>query len=120
MTGEWQARSIRKQRDPEAPERGMAYNHSTFCDLILSGLIGIEPTENGCLHLHPLTPDDWDHFAVDHLSIFGHTVGIYWDKKGTMYGYPAGLTVTLNDTQIYHAPTLGEITIQIRKEHSHG
>lgn len=120
QTGEWLARRIQKRNDPNAPERGMAYNHSTFCDLVLSGLIGIDPMENGDLHIFPLTPDNWDYFAVDNLSVFGMKIGIYWDRSGTKYNLPAGFTITADGTVVSHAEHLKEITINIRKENQHG
>ena len=47
FTGEWLSRSILEKwnwrGDKSGYERGKDYNHSTFCDLIISGLIGIKP-----------------------------------------------------------------------------
>ncbi len=73
----------------EAYERGKDYNHSTFCDLVLSGLLGIEK-KDGILHSSPLIPDDWDFFFVTNLPNGGRVI---FDRDGTHYGYGRGLLI---------------------------
>lgn len=41
FTGDWIARTRLIQRGKKIPERGQDYNHSTFCDLVISGLVGL-------------------------------------------------------------------------------
>jgi len=38
FTGDWISRTLLIQRGSVIPERGKDYNHSTFCDLVISGL----------------------------------------------------------------------------------
>lgn len=75
-------------------ERGKDYNHSTFCDLILSGLLGIDRID-GELQVHPLIPDDWDRFCVTGLTEENLTV--IFDRDGTHYHMGAGLFVRRGD-----------------------
>ena len=42
-TGDWIARTLLKQRRQAPDERGKDYNHSTFCDLVITGLVGLRP-----------------------------------------------------------------------------
>ena len=94
FTGEWTARSILRGDgwDPSrgVVERGKDYNHSTFCDLVLSGLFGIG-ARDGQLTVDPLIPDDWDGFCVTNLPPYGQTVVV--DRTGKRYGLGAGLFI---------------------------
>ena len=71
-------------------ERGKDYNHSTFCDLVLSGLFGIEYKE-GVLTAHPLITDTWEYFCVTNLTAKNYTV--LYDKTGNHYGMGTGLKI---------------------------
>jgi hypothetical protein len=69
------------------------YNHSTFNDLVLSGLLGIRPQLTDTVLVHPLVPDSWDHFAIENLSYHGRNLTVLWDKDGSNYHQGAGLRV---------------------------
>ena len=69
-------------------ERGKDYNHSTFCDLVLSGLLGIR-FDGSRLTADPILPESWDHFMVAGLTKDGWTV--LYDRDGTRYGLGPGL-----------------------------
>ena len=92
FTGRWYTRDeiIRKRNGifEGMRERGKDYNHSTFCDLVLSGLLGIH-AEDGALKAEPIIPDDWDYFAVTGLTQDNYCV--IYDKDGSRYGCGAGL-----------------------------
>ncbi|MBQ3861124.1 MAG: hypothetical protein II779_11385, partial [Clostridia bacterium] len=94
FTGEWIARNqlLGGKQDPGQGgfERGKDYNHSTFCDLVLSGLLGIEGRD-GQLTVDPLIPDDWDRFCVTNLPPRGQTV--VFDRTGEYYGLGPGLHI---------------------------
>jgi hypothetical protein len=47
------------------------YNHSTFNDLVLSGLLGIRPQLSDTIVIHPLVPDSWSYFAIENLPYHG-------------------------------------------------
>ncbi len=97
-TGAWLSRQHLKDWGWPAQkggyERGKDYNHSLFCDLILSGLFGIS-VENGKFHASPLIPDTWDYFRVDNLWLKGKQYRIVYDKDGTHYGLGVGLFVQM-------------------------
>ncbi len=63
--GDWIARALLKQRGSEIPERGKDYNHSTYCDLVISGLVGLRPRADGIVEINPLAPSAWDYFCLD-------------------------------------------------------
>ena len=92
FTGRWYARDELLRRRWHllggVPERGKDYNHSTFCDLVLSGLLGIH-LEDGELLADPILPDTWDYFMVTGLTQDNWTV--IYDKDGSHYGKGTGL-----------------------------
>ena len=68
-------------------ERGKDYNHSLFCDLVLSGLFGIS-VKDGRLTADPMVPDTWDSFKVENLWLHGKRYRVlYKDKKTTVEEY---------------------------------
>ncbi|MDH7600029.1 MAG: exo-alpha-sialidase, partial [Sedimentisphaerales bacterium] len=58
--------------------RGRHYNHSTFCDLVITGLVGLCPQPDQTIVVHPLVPEEtWDWFAIEGLTYHGQDVAIY-------------------------------------------
>lgn len=96
--GTWIAREILKDLGwlPRngGYERGKDYNHSMFCDLIISGLFGVKVRENGEIELHPKIPEEgagrWDYCALDRVPIGEHLYRIQYDRTGGYYGNGSG------------------------------
>ena len=69
-TNEWECRKILENmgwvHEKGGFERGKDYNHSTFCDIVLKGLLGVN-SGNGELLVSPLIPDEWDEFKIRNL-----------------------------------------------------
>lgn len=85
--GVWEARRSLMAKSGEIYERGKDYNHSLFCDLVLSGLFGIS-VKDGRLTADPMVPDTWDSFKVENLWLHGKRYRvIYKDKKTTVEEY---------------------------------
>ncbi len=77
-------------------ERSRYYNHSTFCDLIITGIAGLRPRADDYIEVNPLLPDDeWDWFCLDGIKYHGKTLTICWDKYGTRYNRGPGFRVLL-------------------------
>ena len=64
-------------------ERGKDYNHSTFCDLVISGLVGVSVSEDGELTVQPNVPDDWEYFTLSGLYVRGKRYSIEY-RNGTL------------------------------------
>ena len=96
-TGEWIARaSLKADRwNPKRGgyERGKDYNHSTFCDLVLDGLLGIHTDVQGHLCVDPLTPDSWPWFRVEGIRAAGQMWTVLYDRDGSRYGCGPGIHV---------------------------
>ncbi|MEW2116376.1 RICIN domain-containing protein [Streptomyces sp. NPDC005474] len=86
------------------------YNHSSFNDLVLTGLLGIKPQADNTMVLKPLIPAGWDYYAVESLPYHGHTYSIRWDKDGTHYGKGSGLQVFQDGVRILQTATLAAST----------
>ena len=72
------------------------YFHSGFCDLVITGLVGLTPRDDETLEVNPLAPADWDYFALDDVPYRGHRVSVVWDKTGERYKLGAGLHVLVD------------------------
>ena len=78
-------------------ERARYYNHSTFNDLIITGLIGLRPRTDNILEINPLIPEDkWDWFCLDNILYHGKNITILWDKTGEKYHLGKGMQVLVD------------------------
>ena len=95
-------------------ERSRYYNHSTFADLLITGLVGLVPRADEVLELHPLLPSGaWDWFALDGVAYHGRNLTILWDRTGTRYGRGAGLTVLCDGHVIARAADLSPLVARL-------
>ncbi|MBD5786285.1 discoidin domain-containing protein [Cellulosimicrobium terreum] len=69
------------------------YLHSSYVDLVLQDLLGIQAQSDDTLVLDPLVPADWDWFAAENVPYHGRNVTVLFDRDGTHYGQGAGLRV---------------------------
>ena len=95
-------------------ERSRYYNHSTFCDLIISGLIGLRPRLDNTVEVCPLLPQDkWDWFCLDNVRYHGKTIAIVWDKDGSRYHAGKGLSIYVDGVLKGQRKTLGRLTCEL-------
>ena len=91
-------------------ERSRYYNHSTFNDLMITGIVGLRPQDDGSIVVNPLLPDNqWDYFCLDGVNYRGHMLTIIWDKDGQHYHQGSGLTLLVDGQCRAHRPDLGKI-----------
>ncbi len=92
-------------------ERSRYYNHSTFNDLIITGLVGLRPRADDTIEVNPLLPDNkWEWFCLDNVLYHGKIVTIIWDKTGMKYKKGKGLSVWVNAKKVASAESLTRIT----------
>ena len=93
-------------------ERGKDYNHSTFVDLIITGLLGLRPRKDG-LDVNPLVPmtSGWDYFCIDRVRMHDHWVTVLYDKTGLRYNKGKGLFIFVDGDLVAHTPTIQKIAI---------
>lgn len=119
-TGNWIARTRLHEwakSDPDLAERkgglhrGKDYNHSTYNDLIITGLVGLRPREDDIVEVNPLLPEDvWDWFCLDNVLYHGKILTVIWDKTGKKYGSGRGLTLLIDGEKAANSPGLARIT----------
>ncbi|MFC4873848.1 MGH1-like glycoside hydrolase domain-containing protein [Negadavirga shengliensis] len=94
-------------------ERSRYYNHSTFNDLLITGLVGLRPRADQQIEVNPLLPaDKWDWFCLDNIPYHGDILTIIWDRTGEKYQKGQGLTVLVNGKKAGHSDNLERLTVQ--------
>jgi hypothetical protein len=90
--------------------RSRNYNHSTFADLLITGVIGLRPRADETVEVHPLLPaETWDWFCLDGVKYHGQMLTVFWDKDGSRYNRGAGLRVLVNGKEIARSDKLERI-----------
>ena len=88
-------------------ERSRYYNHSTFADLVIAGLVGIVPRSDDRLEVNPLIPNDaWDWFCLENVPYHGRSVSVVWDRHGERYDRGKGLSLWCDGVMIARSPSL--------------
>jgi hypothetical protein len=94
-------------------DRSEDYFHSSYNDLIITGLIGLKSRADGLLEVEPLAPEEWPWFALDDLSYHGHNVSVVWDKDGKRYGCGEGLSLFVDGKKVASSLKLGRLTAKL-------
>jgi hypothetical protein len=103
FTGDWISRTRLKTWDngtwsqaKGGVERGKDYNHSGFCDLVISDLLGLKPRKDNVVEINPLIPDNWDWFCLDRVFYQKKEITVIWDKTGKKYKKGKGLMIFID------------------------
>lgn len=91
-------------------ERSRYYNHSTFNDLIITGLMGLRPRADNKLVVNPIIPEGkWSYFCLDNVPYHGHNITILYDKDGSVYHSGKGLRIYVDGILKGHRNDIGLI-----------
>ena len=105
-TGIWLVRELLRQRENyDLKDRGRHYNHSSFIDLVMTGVCGICPAEGNTLTIRPLGTSLASFSATD-IQYHSHTLCVAWDQN-------TGLRVTVDGNREYTCPADGKVEITI-------
>lgn len=92
-------------------DRGRYYNHSTYNDLVITGLVGLRPRADNEIEVNPLLPKGkWDWFCLDNVLYHGKIITIIWDKTGRKYGKGKGLSVWVDGKLAAKSKKLTRVT----------
>lgn len=92
-------------------ERSRYYNHSTYADLLINGVVGLRPRADDVVEVHPLLPPEtWNWFCLDGVKYHGRMLTILWDRDGSRYQRGAGLFVFVDGKQIAKTEKLERVT----------
>ncbi len=89
------------------------YFHSGYCDLVITGLVGLRPRDDNTVEVDPLAPAEWDYFALDDVPYRGHRLAVVWDRDGTRYKLGKGLHVLADGAKLTSAEKLGRLTAEL-------
>ena len=93
-------------------ERSRYYNHSTWNDLIITGLCGLRPRADQTIELNPLLPKNkWPYFCLDRVLYHGRNLTIVWDMDGSRYHAGKGLRVYVDGKLAGQRDDLGKMII---------
>jgi len=104
VTGEW---IVHKPRSVD-------YNHSSYCDQVITGLVGLRPRSDDVIEVNPLAPEDaYDYFCLDGVFYHGRFITILYDKTGARYHKGAGLHLFSDGAEIAKSDTLRRLTAML-------
>ncbi|HEY3394797.1 MAG TPA: glycosyl hydrolase family 65 protein [Lacipirellulaceae bacterium] len=107
ITGEWLITGPKAARSRD-------YNHSTFCDLVIGGLIGIVPRADDIVQVDPLLPaNEWEWFCLDGVYYHGRVLTIVWDRTGSRYGRGAGFAIWSDGEELARADVLRTLSARL-------
>jgi hypothetical protein len=108
QTGEWLITG------PKA-ERSRHYNHSTFNDLVITGLVGLVPRADDVIEVDPLLPEGtWDWFRLESAPYHDRLVTITWDRTGERYGNGPGLSISVDGCELARSAKLERLTAKLK------
>jgi len=124
FTGDWISRTrLKSWKDGTwdagkgGKERGKDYNHSTYCDLVITGLIGLRPRVDDIVEVNPLVPEGtWDYFCLDGIRYHGHWLTILYDRTGTRYGRGQGLALLVDGNVVAASRQLMRLTAPLSQD----
>jgi len=91
-------------------DRSRYYNHSTFCDLVISGLVGLVPRQGETIIVDPLIPEEaWDWFCLDNIHYHGRVLTILWDRSGRKYHRGKGFSIFADGRKVAGSDELEHI-----------
>lgn len=122
FTGDWISRTRLKSWEngtwnegKGGKERGKDYNHSTYNDLIITGLVGLRPRPDNVIEVNPLLPENtWDWFCLDNVLYHGKNLTIIWDKTGKKYNKGKGLSLFIDGKLAANSNKLMRITAEFQ------
>lgn len=136
--GFWLTRELMFRHHHGDKRRGDHYFHSSYCDLVLSGLVGISiqlepislahapPSDSAAalspapaprpraatLSVEPLfLPEQLSYFAAAGVRLRDKAVEVLYDRDGSHYGGAPGLAVWLDGELVARSPRLERLAV---------
>jgi len=90
----WYVRMLahKGQKISGGKDRGKDYNHSTFIDLVLRGLCGVD-MKSETLRIEPRIKGIWKYFKLENLTYRKKIYTVYYDEDGSVFGKGAGVII---------------------------
>ena len=102
-------------------ERSEHYLHSSYNDLVISGLIGIRLNEGNELIINPQIPDTWNRFCLEDIPYRGRQITVVYDVRGDGSRYRlhqkdevrAGLSVFVDGVLTAYTAQMHRLAVKI-------
>lgn len=92
-------------------DRSRYYNHSTYADPVITGVVGLRPRADDVVEIDPLLPPEaWDWFCLDGVRYHGRLLTVIWDRDGSRYPGEAGLQLLADGRVIARSDRLERLT----------
>ncbi|MBO7187439.1 MAG: hypothetical protein J6V68_03485 [Clostridia bacterium] len=92
----WETRQFKieraKNEDIKFEERGKDYNHSSFIDLVIRGLCGVNINSTE-LDVKPKIKGIWKWFKLENLPFKKGIYDVYYDEDGTVFNKGKGVII---------------------------
>ena len=105
-----------ESQDPETGawnferDYGLNYNHSSYCDLIITGLVGLRPQAGDGVCIHPIASEgEMDWFCLENVPYHGRLLTIVYDRDGSRYGRGAGMILYVDGQEVMRRDRLGQM-----------
>ena len=95
-------------------DRSSHYFHSSFVDLVISGLVGVRPSADDVLNVNPLGVG-LDYFRLEGVIYHGHEVAVQWDVDGSRYS-TQGLIIEVDGTVVATSSSLERLSVDITRQ----
>ena len=113
--GYWNNRQRMYWDGADTRNMGNHYMHSSFADVVITGLMGLRPQRGATVVVNPLVPPGTTHFALDHVRYKGAMLAIVYDVDGSHYGarFGKGLSVLVDGKVVARSTTLSRLVVNI-------
>jgi hypothetical protein len=95
-------------------DRSSHYFHSSYIDLVISGLVGIRPSADDVLNINPLAVN-LRYFRLEGVLYHGNEISVQWDVDGSRYG-TQGLLIEVNNKTAAKSSRLQRLSVQIPRK----
>ena len=97
-------------------ERSIHYNHSSYTDLVITGLAGIRPCDDDKnLVVNPLfEKGDVKYFMLEKVSYRGHDITVVYDESGEHYDLGKGLMVYVDGTLSAYSSKITSLNVKLK------
>jgi hypothetical protein len=94
----------------DVPNRSEDYFHSTYNDLIITGLAGLRPRADDVIEVNPLIDDSLAYLCLQNVPYHGLPITILWDRDNR-YGLGSGLRILANGHVLASSQTIERLVV---------
>lgn len=97
-------------------DRSIHYNHSSYTDIVITGLAGIRPDDNDdVLVVNPLfEKGDLKYFMLENVRYRGHDITVIYDENGSRYGHGTGLMVYVDGELSASSKNITKLNVNLK------